>query len=100
MVSNSKDDHPSKATPVTNTGVTTHPQAITATRNLSNPSLQSHPPVWEKIKPANTGIQSNEIHSWILFMICYCKSIITITCVGENQISQWPIQSDEVHCGF
>ena len=53
MVSNSKDDHPSKATPVMNTGVTTHPQATTATTNFSSPSLQSQWPVWEKIKPAN-----------------------------------------------
>ena len=52
MVSNSKDDHPSKATPVMNTSVTTtqHPQATTASTTMLP---QSHSPVWEKIKPAN-----------------------------------------------
>ena len=28
MVSNSKDDHPSKATPITNIAVSTHPTAV------------------------------------------------------------------------
>ena len=53
MVSNSKDDHPSKATPVTNTGVTTHPVTTIATRDFLNPPSQLHTSVWEKIKPAN-----------------------------------------------
>ena len=53
MVSNSKDDHPSKTTPVANTGVATHPQATMATRNFSPNSSQPHAPVWENIKPTN-----------------------------------------------
>ena len=72
MVSNSKDDHPSKATATTNTGVTTHPVTAIATAKILYPLPQSYAPVWEKIKSVNTDIQSDKIHSWILFMICYC----------------------------
>ena len=56
----SKDDHPSKATPTTNTGVRTHPPATIATRRLLHPSSQSHESVWKKIK---SGIQSDEVGS-------------------------------------
>ena len=63
MVSNSKDDHPSKATPVTNKGIATNPPA---TRHLLLPS-QSHEPVWEKIKSAQTGTQSDELDSSYCF---------------------------------
>ena len=38
MVSNSKDDHPSKTTPIMNTGVTTHPQVTMETNTHFLPS--------------------------------------------------------------
>ena len=50
MVSNSKDDHPSKATPIMNTGIATHPQAIAPIRRMVILSSKLQPPVWEKIK--------------------------------------------------
>lgn len=54
MVSTSKDDHPSKVTPVTNTGITTHAQATIPNKNLVNPVSQLHPPVGRK---KHAGIQ-------------------------------------------
>ena len=86
MVSNSKDDHPSKTTPVTNTGVTTHPLTIIATRNLSSPSLQLHPPVWEKIKPANTGIQSSLLDSIydLLLLVLPLGPVYYVIAIGAS----------------
>ena len=40
MVSNSKDDHPSKATPVTIIGIATHIQATMASRRMDSQSGQ------------------------------------------------------------
>ena len=53
MVSNSKDDHPSKVTPVTDTGIAIHPPATIATRQMESGSSQLQRPVCEKIKSAS-----------------------------------------------
>ena len=71
MVSNSKDHHPNKATPVTSTGVATHPTATIATRPLLTP-LQLHEPVWEKRQISQWSIQEDSLMKLILFMISCC----------------------------
>ena len=68
MVSNSKDDHPSKATPITNRVPVTHPGTVMQA-DIYFPSSEGG----EKSKQpmAHKGIQSDEVYSWIPLSYCF-----------------------------
>ena len=56
MASNSKDDDPSKATPIMNTGVATHPQATTeANIHFHHLSVLSRP-IFSTISSRREGV--------------------------------------------
>ena len=85
MVSNSKDDHPSKATPITSTVPNTHPPTLITTVRQAKLHLLSSPPVGgEKSKQwmAHKGVQSDEMHLWIPLINPWRTCTVRVTVLG------------------
>ena len=83
MVSNSKDDHPSKATPIMNRVPYTIPRtAQHVPRQLLSVGIEK-----SKQPMAHAGIQSDGVHSWIpLIWLVIVSSLAGILCLTSLQL--------------